>query len=95
MNTAVRQARDAESWKDLYEAAILEPDLAKLPERIAAAEKVLAVRARELSYAAADGTEEAESLDDALCILQALRNSLQQRSTATQSTHDFERLKSA
>ena len=79
MNTAVCKARDAESWKDLYQAAILEPDLSKLPERIATAEVALTVRARELFYPAADGAEEAESLDDAMCILHALRNSLKHR----------------
>ena len=85
MNTAVCKARDAESWKDLYQAAILEPDLSKLPERIATAEVALTVRARELFYPAADGAEEAESLDDAMCILHALRNSLKHRPTAVQS----------
>jgi hypothetical protein len=33
-----------ESWKDLYQAAIFEPDLNKLPERIAGAESALNVR---------------------------------------------------
>jgi hypothetical protein len=95
MSTAVCQARDTESWKDLYQAAILEPDLSKLLERIAAAEKALTVRARELFYNPGDGSEEAESLDDAMCILHALRNSLKQRPTATPSANDFQRLKRA
>lgn len=83
MNTAVCKARDTESCKDLYQAVILEPDLSKLPERIAAAEKALTVRARELCYTAEDGAEERESLDDAMCILHALRNSLKHRPPAT------------
>jgi hypothetical protein len=95
MNTAVCKARDAESWKDLYQAAILEPDLSKLPERIATAEVALTVRARELFYPAADGAEEAESLDDAMCILHALRNSLKHRPTAVQSMNGVDYLKSA
>jgi hypothetical protein len=95
MNTAVCKARDTQSWKDLYQAAILEPDLSKLPERIATAEMALTVRARELFYAAADGAEEGESLDDAMCILHALRNSLRHRPTAVRSMNGIDYLKSA
>jgi hypothetical protein len=53
------------------------------------------VRARELFYPAADGAEEAESLDDAMCILHALRNSLKHRPTAVQSMNGVDYLKSA
>jgi hypothetical protein len=95
MNTAVCKARDTESWKDLYQAAILEPDLSQLPERIATAERALTVRARELFYTAGEGAEEGESLDDAMCILHALRNSLKHRPTAVQSMNDVDFLKSA
>jgi hypothetical protein len=48
MNTAVCKDRDTGSWRDLYKAAIFEPDVNKLPERIAAAESALTVRGREL-----------------------------------------------
>jgi hypothetical protein len=44
MNTAVCKSLDALSWKDLYQAAICESDLNKLPERIADAETALAIR---------------------------------------------------
>ena len=83
-----------ESWKDLYQAAIFEPDLNKLPERIAEAESGLIVRARELFYIAGGSAEEGESLDDAMCILHALRNSLKHRPTAIQTMNDFDYLKS-
>ena len=77
MNTAVCKALKIQSWKDLYQAAIVEPDLNKLPERIDEAESALVLRARELFYATGNEAEEGESLDDAMCILHALRNSLE------------------
>jgi len=40
--------------------------------------------ARDLFYTAGDSAEEGESLDDAMCILHALRNSLKHRPTAIQ-----------
>ena len=74
-----------QSWKDLYHAAIHESDLNKLPERITDAEIALVLRARELFYTSDDRTGEEESLDDALCILHALRNSLKHRPSAIRS----------
>ena len=47
-----------QSWKDLYQAAIFEPDLNKLPERIDEAEAALVISARELFYTAGDSAEE-------------------------------------
>jgi hypothetical protein len=67
------------SWKDLYHAAICEPDLNRLPDRIAAAEAAVAVCLRELSYATDDNAEEAESMEDAMYILHAFRSSLERR----------------
>lgn len=69
------------TWKDLYHAAIHESDLNKLPERITDAEIALVLRARELFYTSDDRIGEEESLDDAMCILHALRNSLKHRSS--------------
>jgi hypothetical protein len=63
-------------WRVLYQAAIAEPDLNKLPERLSAAEAALVSRARELFYTSGDDGEEGESLDNAMCILHALRRSL-------------------
>jgi hypothetical protein len=66
-------------WKVLYQAAIAEPDLNKLPERLCDAEAALISRARELFYVSADDGEEGESLDNAMYILHALRQSLSRR----------------
>jgi hypothetical protein len=71
----------AGSWKDLYQTAICEPDLKKLPERIAEAEAALASRSRELLCISEDDGEEQESVDDAIYILHALSRSLRRRST--------------
>ena len=85
MGTAVCRSVKNQSWKDLYQAAIYESDLNKLPKRIDDAEGALVICARELFYGAGDDDgEEAESLDDAMCILHALRSSLKRRPTSSQ-----------
>jgi hypothetical protein len=86
MNTGICKGLDAQSWKDIYHAAMRESDINKLPERIADAETAVAMRARELFYTSGDKFEEAESLDDAMCVLKALRSSLN-RPSAIQSTN--------
>ena len=95
MNTGVCKGLDAQPWKDLYQAAICESDVRKLPDRITEAETALVMRARELFYASGDKTEEEESLDDALCILHALRSSLRRSPTAIQRTNNFDYPRSA
>jgi hypothetical protein len=95
MNTAVCKGFDARAWKDLYQAAICEPDVKKLPDRIADAETALVMRVHELFYASGDKIEEEESLDDAMCILHALRSSLKHRPTAVQKMSDFDYPRSA
>ncbi len=95
MNTAVCKSLDAQSWKDLYQAAICESDLNKLPERITDAETALVMRARDMFYTSGDKIDEAESLDDARCILHALRSSLKRRPSAIQSTSSLDYLRSA
>jgi hypothetical protein len=92
MNAGICKGLDARSWKDLYQAALCESDLNKLPERIADAETALAMRTRELSYTSGDKFEEKDSLDDALCILHALRSSLKRRPTAVPATNTFSQL---
>jgi hypothetical protein len=86
MNTGICKGLDARSWKDLYQIVMRESDMNKLPDRIADAEAALVLRARELFYTSGDRFEEKESLDDALCILHALRSSLKRRPTAIPST---------
>ena len=82
MNTGACKGFDAQSWKDLYQAAMFESDVNKLTGRIADAEAALVLRARELFYTSGDNFEEQDSLDDAMCILHALRNSLKRKRTA-------------
>jgi hypothetical protein len=74
MNTGSSKPPDTQAWRDLYKAALFEVDRARLPERIAQAEKAFALRARELFYAAEHNTDEGQALDDAVHALQALRN---------------------
>lgn len=74
MNTGSSKSPDGSAWRDLYRAALFEVDKTKLPERIAQAEKALALRARELFHAAGDNIEEEQALDDMMYALHALRN---------------------
>jgi hypothetical protein len=95
MSTAVCRGLKTQSWKDLYQAAICESDLNRLPGRIDDAEAAIVICARELFYAVGDDAEEGEQLDDALCILQALRRSLKHRPSSIQSTSNLDYLRSA
>jgi hypothetical protein len=51
MNTGSPISPNSRAWRDLYKTVLFEVDKTKLPERIAQAEKALALRARELFYA--------------------------------------------
>jgi hypothetical protein len=95
MNTATCKALCTQSWKDLYQAAMCESNVNKLPERIADAETALIMRARELFYTSGDRFEEEESLDDAMCVLNALRSSLKRRPSAIHSTSGSDSSRSA
>jgi hypothetical protein len=94
MNTTVYEGLKTQSWKDLYQAAISESDLNKLPGRINDAESAIVIR-REMFYAVGDDAEEGESLDDAICILHALRSSLKRHPSATHSTSNLDYPRSA
>ena len=61
------------SWKELYKAAIFEPDKTKILERIADAEIALAMRARELFHGSGDNTGERQELDASMSALHTLR----------------------
>jgi hypothetical protein len=67
---------DGRSWRELYQAAILELDTGKLPHRIAEAEGVIVQRARQLFQQKGDNFEEQQALDDAIHALHALRSIL-------------------
>jgi hypothetical protein len=77
MNTGSSKSLDSGAWRDLYKAALFEVDNARLPERIAQAEKALALRARELFHIPEDNIEEEQALDDTMYALHALRNTSQ------------------
>ena len=77
MNTGSSKSLDTGAWRDLYKAALFEVDKARLPERIAQAEKALALRARELFHIAGDNIEEEQALDDTMYALHALRGTSQ------------------
>jgi len=75
MNTAVSsEFSESRSWRELYQAAILELDATKLPHRIAEAEAIIVERARELFHKTGDNIEEQWKLDDAMRALRALRS---------------------
>lgn len=61
-------------WHALYQAALFETDRTKISERIAAAEKAIMARERELFAHNGDHIEEDLFLDDALYALRALRS---------------------
>jgi hypothetical protein len=62
------------NWKDLYVAALLEAEVARIPSLIETAERAIVSRARELFSAPGDNIQEEEALDDALYALHALKN---------------------
>ena len=95
MNTGICKGLDARSWKDLYQVAMCESDVNKLSDRIADAEAALVLRTRQLFYTSGDNSEEQESLDDAMCILHALRSSLKHRPATIRSTVRLDSAKSA
>jgi hypothetical protein len=69
--TAGRQP--PKQWKDLYQAALLEPDVAKLADRIADAEEALVLRSRELFQSSEDHFQEEKAMAQAVYALHALR----------------------
>jgi len=78
----------ASRWRELYMAALFEIDDQHVLERIEAAERALALRARELFEIRADGIEEGHALHDAGYALRALRGCVALRLPPTMSQID-------
>ena len=70
------------TWRELYTAALFETEKARIPSRIADAEKAIVARARELFASGGDTIEEDQALDDALYALRALQSCLDFRAAA-------------
>lgn len=68
---------DANSWKNLYLAAMLESDKSALPRRIAQARTAVLQQERALFHSPKDCREEKRALDRALYSLNALAVCLQ------------------
>lgn len=64
------------NWRTLYRAAILEPDLAKIPTHITEAEKEIVQRAREFFQQNQNNLDEEQALDSAMCTLHVFRSTL-------------------
>jgi hypothetical protein len=60
-------------WKELYEAAVFEDDNAKIPQRIAEAERALAARALELFGTTEHEVREQQAMENAMYFLRLLR----------------------
>ena len=76
MSTMTLTSSPTKNWKDLYIAALLEGNEARIPRLIAEAEQAIIKRARELFAAAGDNVQEEEALDDALYAMHALKSCL-------------------
>jgi hypothetical protein len=74
--------RNVQPWHELYTAALFETDKGRIPTRIAAAEKAIIARSRELFSAGSDTIEEDQALDDALYALKALQSCFEVSSAA-------------
>jgi hypothetical protein len=60
-------------WKEFYKAAIFEDDSAKIPQRIAEAERALAARAAEPFSVAENQVRERQAMENAMYFLRLLR----------------------
>jgi hypothetical protein len=85
MSVGMGKSLQADGWKELYVAALLEGDRAKIPALITEAERAIVSRARELFNAAGDNIDEEEGLDDALYALRALRSCLDARNSLAEA----------
>jgi len=79
MNTDDEEV-NLKAWRQLYEAAVLEPDPTKMQQRIAEAEKAIAKRALAVMREGGDGAER-EALANAMQALNDLQRRLSESRT--------------
>jgi len=72
METRMHQSSLRRDWKEIYKAALFEDDNSKIPQRIAEAERALAVRALELFGATDDQIREQRAMENARYFLRVL-----------------------
>ena len=89
MTSLVSSGPETTNWRELYRAAILELDPSKLPQRIREAEMVFIARARELFQDGGGNGEETEDLDNAMYVLNALRNTVKHKRAVARNPNDM------
>ena len=82
MNTDDEEV-NLKAWRQLYEAAVLEPDPTKIQDRIEEAEKAIAKRAIAVMREGGDGAER-EALANAMQALSDLKRHLTERNRGTE-----------
>jgi len=73
METRSHKSPINRGWKELYMAAIFEDDSSKIPQRIAEAERALAVRAVEPFAEGGNHAREQRAMENAMYFLRLLR----------------------
>jgi hypothetical protein len=89
MNTDISRSPHKRVWPQFYKAALFEPDVNKVSDRIVEAKRALVTRARELFHSAGDNIEEGQAVDDAMYALHALRSALKIRPNAKNACRDL------
>ena len=93
MNAIFYEFPENTNWRELYRAAVIEPDSIRTPQHIANARRAIVLRARELFHKNAGSREEKQALDGAMCCLHALDNALKHRGINPQSIGGYHHLK--
>ena len=70
-------------WQELYQAAFIETDHRKLPNRVSLAKAAIDARLHDMQLGHGGTPEERQAITDALAGLSILRRELEQRSTDT------------
>ena len=73
MEARVSVSSSRNDWQELYKAALFEDDEAKIPQRVAEAEKAVCARAAELFDAEENQVREQQAVENAKYFLRLLR----------------------